>query len=119
MSQTLAPSKVTARDPKGLKFISIVEDAYNKAGLTEEESQRVNEAPGLADLVGGFIAKHRSQDPRFKLIKTLDIVVPDDYVHATCLATFGEAHRSKFYFYDDNLTDQNFSRATVQLKPGQ
>ncbi len=35
MSQTLAPSKVTGRDPKGLKFMSVVEAAYNKAGLSE------------------------------------------------------------------------------------
>ena len=37
MKKTLAPS-VTTRDPKGLKFISIVEAAYNKAGLTMEEA---------------------------------------------------------------------------------
>jgi hypothetical protein len=57
---TLAPSKsVTVRDPKGLKFVSIVEAAYNKAGLSEEEAQRVNETSGLSDLIGTFIAEHR------------------------------------------------------------
>ncbi len=65
MSTTLAPSIVTARDPKGLKFISVVEAAYNKAGLSEEESQRVNEAPGLSDLVSSFIAENCLTD-RFK-----------------------------------------------------
>ncbi len=58
MSKALAPS-VTTRDPKGLKFISIVEAAYNKASLCEEEAQRVNEAPGLAEHIDGFIAEHR------------------------------------------------------------
>lgn len=38
MSTTLAPRTVTARDPKGLKFVSIVEAAYNKAGLSEDEA---------------------------------------------------------------------------------
>lgn len=61
MSKTLAPSSVTARDSKGRKFISIVESAYNKAGLSEEEAQRVNNTPGLADLVGTFIAKNRTR----------------------------------------------------------
>lgn len=57
---TLAPSKiVTTRDPKGLKFVSIVETAYNKAGLSEEEAQRVNDTPGLADLVRNFINENR------------------------------------------------------------
>jgi hypothetical protein len=56
----LAPSRtVTARDPKGLKFVSIVEAAYNKAGLSEDEAQCINETVGLADLIGEFIAINR------------------------------------------------------------
>ena len=58
MSNTLAPS-VTHRDPKGLKFVSVVEAAYDKAGLSDEEAQRVNDTPGLADLIGDFITKNR------------------------------------------------------------
>ena len=59
MSKTLAPSIVTTRDPKGIKFMSIVEAAYNKAGLFEEDAQRVNEASGLSDLLAKFIAENR------------------------------------------------------------
>ncbi len=58
MSNTLAPS-VTTRDPKGLKFVSIVEAAYNKAGLSAEEAQCVNDTSGLAEIIGGFIAESR------------------------------------------------------------
>ncbi|HEY4501500.1 MAG TPA: hypothetical protein VJJ20_00325 [Candidatus Paceibacterota bacterium] len=69
MSTTLAPSRtasvVTARDPKGTKFVSIVEAAYNKAGLSEDEAQRVNDTAGLADLIGTFIADNRLTD-RYK-----------------------------------------------------
>lgn len=62
-SGSLAPSRtVTARDPKGLKFVSIVEAAYNKAGLSEDEAQRVNDTAGLADLIGNFIADNRLTD---------------------------------------------------------
>ena len=59
MAKSLAPStalKVTDRDPKGLKFVSIAGTAYNKAGLTDAEAQRVNDAAGLGDLIAGFIA---------------------------------------------------------------
>ena len=56
---TLAPSIVTVRDPKGLKFVSIVESVYNKARLSEEEAQRVNQTPGLSALVDDFIGKNR------------------------------------------------------------
>lgn len=62
MKTSLAPSPVTVRDPKGTKFLSVVEAAYNKAGLSEEEAQRVNDTPGLADLIGNFIADNRRPD---------------------------------------------------------
>lgn len=64
--KTLAPSRaVTTRDPKGRKFMSIVEAGYNKAGLSKEEAQRVNEATGLSSLVDSFIAENRCAN-RFK-----------------------------------------------------
>lgn len=60
MKSSLAPSNaVTTRDSKGLKFVSIVEDAYNKAALSEDEAQRVNDTSGLAELIGSFIAQNR------------------------------------------------------------
>lgn len=63
---TLAPkTTVTTRDPKGLKFTSIVEAAYNKAGLTEEEAQRVNDTPGLSEQITQFIAENRRSN-KFK-----------------------------------------------------
>ncbi|MEK7189292.1 MAG: hypothetical protein AAB671_02220 [Patescibacteria group bacterium] len=58
MPTALAPS-VTHRDKKGRKFISIVGAAYDKAGLSEEEAQCVNDAPGLPDAIRCFIAEHR------------------------------------------------------------
>lgn len=60
-TKTLAPSVVTVtdRDPKGLKFMSIVAAAYNKAKLPEDEAQRVNDTAGLGDLIDNWIAEHR------------------------------------------------------------
>ena len=57
----LAPS-ITHRDSKGRNFVSIVETAYDKAGLTEVEAQRVNDTPGLSDMIAQFIAEHRTTD---------------------------------------------------------
>lgn len=62
MTNNTLASSVTTRDSKGLKFISIVEAAYNKAGLSEDEAQRVNDTPGLSELVGGFITNSRSNN---------------------------------------------------------
>ncbi|HRY60498.1 MAG TPA: hypothetical protein P5096_03915 [Patescibacteria group bacterium] len=58
--KTLAPSKVTHRDPKGRKCMSIVETQYDKAELSDEEAQRINETPGLAEMFAQFIAKNRT-----------------------------------------------------------
>ena len=61
MKKTLAPS-VTHSDPKGRKFMTIVGNAYDKAGLNNDEGQQVNEATGLADLIAGFINEHRTRE---------------------------------------------------------
>lgn len=78
MSTTLAPS-VTTRDPKGLKFVSVVEAAYNKAGLSEEEAQRVNDTPGLAELVRSFIAESRKANRFVDEEVASNYTYPDGY----------------------------------------
>lgn len=59
LTVVVSSAKVTIRDPKGLQFMSILEAAYNKAGLSEDEAQRVNEAAGAGDLIMQFIEEHR------------------------------------------------------------
>ena len=73
MRKALTPSakSVTVRDPKGLKFLEVAGAAYNKAGLSEEEAQRVNEAGGLADLVDTFINERRH--PLLQLVGTVRV----------------------------------------------
>jgi hypothetical protein len=59
MKNSLAPSVVRHDGKKGRKCFGILETVYDNANMTEEEAQRVNEAPGLADLFGRFIAENR------------------------------------------------------------
>ena len=82
----------------------------DKAGFDAEIIQRVvtSRRNRLAEAMLAVVFGGQS-DARFEFVKTLDILVPDDYVHESCLATFNGKHRSGFYYYDDNLTDQNFS----------
>ena len=76
MSKTSTPSAtVTVRDSKGLKFLEVVSAAYNKAGLTKDEAQRVNQATGLADLIADYIAKHRHEVPPILKLVARDINV--------------------------------------------
>ncbi len=56
---------------------------------------------------------------KFTLLVDLGIItVPDDYEHATWLATFLENNREKFYGVNDNITDANFPNPSRILKSG-
>ena len=57
-------------------------------------------------------------DPRFPLLTTFQFTVPENYVHATQLASFAKENREKFYFYNDNITDANFAKVTNKLTSG-
>lgn len=57
-------------------------------------------------------------DSRFTLSTTFQFIVPENYNHPTQLASFGKENRKKFYFYNDNITDANYARATNKLTPG-
>ncbi len=57
-------------------------------------------------------------DSRFTLSTTFQFTVPDNYNHPTRLASFSRENRTKFYFYNDNITDENFKNATNKLTPG-
>lgn len=59
-----------------------------------------------------------SLDPRFTLVRTLDITVPPDYVHATQLATFKKVCQMTRRDFNDNITDANFAKVTTPLSPG-
>jgi len=56
---------------------------------------------------------------KFALLVDLGVItVPDDYVHATALATFMKENRKKFYDVNGNIVDANFPNPTRILKPG-
>ena len=56
---------------------------------------------------------------KFAVLADLGIItVPNDYNHATRLATFLKMNRKKFYDVNKNITDANFSRPSRILKPG-
>jgi hypothetical protein len=59
------------------------------------------------------------EQQKFTLLADLGtITVPADYVHATRLATFEKQNRIKFWGYDENITDTNFSNPSRILKAG-
>ncbi len=117
MSPLATSTTVTARDKKGLHFMQKCEAAYNKAGLDEDRAQQLNEDPDFVKDLANLIDKRSQLDNRFELVTTFEIIVPADYVHASRMTTFGEAHQKGFYYYNPNLTDDNFAK-TPALVPG-
>ena len=58
-------------------------------------------------------------DKKFALLVDLGIItVPEGYDHATHLSAFRKEHYEKFYDYNDDINDANFSRPSRILKPG-
>ncbi len=56
---------------------------------------------------------------KFTLLVDLGIItVPDDYDHTTRLSMFGKKNRKKFYYYNDDITDENFPNPSRILKSG-
>jgi hypothetical protein len=63
----------------------------------------------------GFVKNNDS----FELIKTINLVIPGNYDHATRLASFRKENYEKFYGYSDNITDKNYAMVTNKLLAGQ
>ncbi|MEK7130149.1 MAG: hypothetical protein AAB793_00680, partial [Patescibacteria group bacterium] len=57
-------------------------------------------------------------DDRFELITSFDVVVPENYDHATRLDSFKRKHDKDFFCYSNAITDKNFARTTMKLIPG-
>lgn len=91
-----------------------------KAGFNDDLIQRVVTSRGnkLAQAMYAAIASSEEVDDPFELVNTFNVVVPEGYDHITCLTTFQKNHRSEFAFFNEAITDVNFSRATTQLVPG-
>ena len=96
-----------------------------KGQITLEELEMFNNLSpkARAERFGDF-KKSKPAPPakpieKFGLLVDLgEVTVPDNYDHATCLATFDKENRKKFYSYNDAITDKNFPTPTRILKPG-
>ena len=95
-----------------------------KGSITLEELEMFNNLTpkARAERFGDFKKPKPAptkQTEKFDLLVDLGIVtVPDNYDHATRLATFKKENEKKFYSYNDAITDKNFPKPTRILKPG-
>ena len=92
----------------------------DKAGFDANLVQKIVNSRGnkQAKAMYAALTSGTQVDDRFELVGTFDVAVPEGYDHATRLGTFGTKHRKEFYYYNDAITDKNYSRATTKLSPG-
>lgn len=93
--------------------------------ITLDQWERFNNlSPGDREARFGDVKKPKPVSPvepteKFALSVDLGIItVPADYDHVTRLASFDTENRTKFYYYNDAITDPNFSNPSRILKPG-
>ena len=65
-----------------------------------------------------LVTPAKPKPSKFELRNTFEVVVPENYDHATRLDTFKRDHELEFGYYNQALTDANFVKATTQLTPG-
>lgn len=75
--------------------------------LTLDERDRLSGVKEVADNNQSFIH-----------LKTFSLTVPVDYDHANQLRLFYEKSSDKLNSFDENITDENFNKATQKLVPG-
>ena len=96
--------------------------ALDKAGFDSELIQKIinSENNKMAEsMYVSIVEKKTEPTEKFTLFADLGIImVPEDYVHEKQLGLFEKKNRKKFYFYNDAITDTNFSNPTRILKPG-
>ncbi|MGB4834136.1 MAG: hypothetical protein WBP40_03850 [Candidatus Moraniibacteriota bacterium] len=72
-SPTLSTSKVTSNDNKGRKATDLFRAAYDKAGLSEERAQRLNENPKFPALLLQLIEEESAD----QVIRETKVLKPD------------------------------------------
>lgn len=107
--------------------------ALEKAGFTGDIIQQVINSPRNQMAVAMYatvttVARVLKPRPdKFELLTTFEITVPQGYNHATRLSDFKvmyqpevetEERKKHFCFYNQDLTDANYSKATTKLVPG-
>lgn len=76
---TTKPKLITSNDPKGLDATAKWQASYNKAQLTDEQAQRLNESPEFWKGLTGLIQKHSATDQYANEMVSSNYTYPDKY----------------------------------------
>jgi len=95
--------------------LSLDRDIFQNVVLAAGDEIRADQKKTAKETIARIV----SVGSKFQFLKTVEIVVPDNYNHDTRLDSFRTQYGGKFYYYNDAITDANYSaKATVRLVPG-
>ena len=90
---------VTADSPKGQRATESFRAQYNKAGLTEESAQVLNENPGFAAYLLTGIKRFSMKAPDYELVRTIlgkDFISPEDVMNSRKGITYTDEQLAQF-----------------------
>lgn len=90
---------VTADSPKGQRATETFRAQYNKAGLTEESAQVLNENPGFAAYLLTGIKRFSMKAPDYELVRTIlgkDFISPEEIMKSRKGITYTDEQLSQF-----------------------
>lgn len=90
---------VTADSPKGQRATETFRAQYNKAGLTEETAQILNENPGFAAYLLTGIKRYAMKAPDYELVRTIlgkDFISPEDVMNSRKGITYTDEQIAQF-----------------------
>jgi hypothetical protein len=127
----MSKPSITSGQKKQIKRVcsdgvdSGIEEVVFELGISEDTAQNVILAQGdrikaaMQSAAKQVITEIAGAVSKFQLLKTVEIVVPENYDHDTRLDSFHREHGGEFYYYNDAVTDANYSgKATTRLVPG-
>lgn len=116
----MTSEKITSNQEN--RIMDLYRDALRKAGLSKEEAQEIIENGNLLQSENSQILKRLAiADKRFgPAISEFTLTVPTDYDHNIQIDKFAKKKKAlkTTYYYNNDLTSVNFSKATNKLEPG-
>lgn len=99
------------------QILRFAEDQIDKVNLSKNAAQQLIEQGNVFQAKLQSIITELTKE-KFSLVKEFKITVPADYCHEQQLKKFAKDNKKSFYFFNDEITDKNFSKVGNKLVPG-
>ncbi len=99
------------------QILRFAEDILDKMNLSKNGAQQLIEAGNVFQTKLQSIISELTKE-KFSFLKEFELTVPGNYDHKNQLKVFAKENEKSFYYFNDDITDKNFSQVSNQLVPG-